>query len=473
VSLATAQAAPGSAQHAGSSGGSWGKAVGIPGLPGLNTGKGAELSAVSCAAAGDCGAGGYYTGAHGHKQGFVVSERNGAWGKASEVPGLGSLNPGGNAEVVSVSCAAAGDCAAGGYYTGKQGDSAAFVVSERNGAWDKAIEVPGLKSLNAGRDAEVDSVSCAAAGDCAAGGYYTGKHGDTQAFVATESNGVWGGAIEVPGSARLSGGGQAAIDSMSCSAPGDCSAGGSYNAIDGIQALVVTERNGVWATAIEIPGSGQLNTGGDAVVNSVSCAAPGDCSAGGYYTEKSSFNQAAFVAIQINGHWRKAIEVPGSARLNVSGIAQVSSVSCAAPGDCTAGGYYSDAHLNVQAFVATESHGRWNSAIELPGSARLNAGGGAMIYSVSCTAPGDCGAGGFYTDAHTNHQAFVVTQSGGRWGAPIAVPGSARLNVGGEAAIDSVSCATPGHCSVGGSYATGYYESTGTFLSEAFAVTEK
>ena len=42
-------------------------------------------------------------------QGFVVSESNGRWGKAIEVPGLGALNTGLNADVLSVSCAAAGD----------------------------------------------------------------------------------------------------------------------------------------------------------------------------------------------------------------------------------------------------------------------------------------------------------------------------------------------------------------------------
>jgi len=123
---------------------------------------------VSCGSAGNCAAGGFYRDRHGHGQGFVVSERNGRWGRAIEVPGLGALRKGEQAWVLSVSCGSAGSCAAGGFYGDRHGHRQGFVVSERNGLWGRAIEVPGLAALNKGM-AEVFSVSCAAAGSCAAG----------------------------------------------------------------------------------------------------------------------------------------------------------------------------------------------------------------------------------------------------------------------------------------------------------------
>jgi hypothetical protein len=46
------------------------------------------------------------------------------------VPGTGTLNKGGNAGVVSVSCASAGNCAAGGGYTDRFGHTQAFVASQ-------------------------------------------------------------------------------------------------------------------------------------------------------------------------------------------------------------------------------------------------------------------------------------------------------------------------------------------------------
>src|SRR5262249_23944384 len=157
-----------------------------------------------------CTAGGFYTQRVGRKdfgQAFVDSERNGRWGTAIEVPGTAALNTAGNAQVTSVSCAPAGSCAAGGFYSDRSRQHA-VVHSERNGRWRTAIEVRGTAALNAGGLAQVSSVSCAWAGSCASGGCYEGTSGE-QAFVASERNGRWGTAIEVPGTAALNAGGLA------------------------------------------------------------------------------------------------------------------------------------------------------------------------------------------------------------------------------------------------------------------------
>src|SRR5215470_17722527 len=129
-----------------------------------------------------------------------------AWGKAIEVPGLAALNAGGTALVVSVSCASAGSCTAGGYYQGGHYHGQAFVVSQRRGRWGSAIRVPGTVTLNTGGSAGVNAVSCASAGNCAAGGFYFDSSGQ-QAFVASQRNGRWRPAIEVPGTATLNAGG--------------------------------------------------------------------------------------------------------------------------------------------------------------------------------------------------------------------------------------------------------------------------
>jgi hypothetical protein len=53
----------------------------------------------------------------------------------------------------------------------------------------------------------------------------------------------------------------------------------------------------------------------------------------------------------------------------------------------------------------------WGAAIEVPGIAALAPGGYAAITSVSCTSPGHCSAGGTYTDSSNVIQAFVVSQT--------------------------------------------------------------
>ena len=48
---------------------------------------------------------------------------------------------------------------------------------------------------------------------------------------------------------------------------------------------------------------------------------------------------------------------------------------------------------------------------------------------MSCAAPGECAASGYYTDAD-GYQGFVVTQTEGVWGNAEPVPGLKDLNVG-------------------------------------------
>jgi hypothetical protein len=218
-------------------------------------------------------------------QAFVVNEVNGTWDNAQEVPGIAALNTGGKAQLTSVSCTSAGNCSAGGYYTDKSSHIQAFVVNEVDGTWGTAQEVPGIAAFNTGGNATVMSVSCASAGNCSAGGYFASKTGGnphTQAFVVNEVSGTWGTAQHV--AAGLDAGGFAQVGSVSCPSPGNCSAGG-YASPNSVltDAYVLNEVNGKWGTAEVVPGTAKLNTGGAAAVNSVSCSSPGHCGAGGSY----------------------------------------------------------------------------------------------------------------------------------------------------------------------------------------------
>src|SRR5262249_43100973 len=193
---------------------------------------------------------------------------------------------------------------------------------------------------------------------------------------------------------------------------------------------------GTWGTAQQVPGIAALNKGGLAKVTSVSCAKPGDCSAGGLYEDASSKFQA-FVAGEVNGVWGKAQQVPGTAALNKGGLADIPAVSCARAGACSAGGSYLDAASKFQAFVAGEVHGARAKAQQVPGTAALNTGGSARILSVSCARAGGCSAGGFYEDASGHRQAFVAGEVKGVWGTAQQVPGAAGLDKGGVGPVHS------------------------------------
>jgi hypothetical protein len=425
--------------------GIWGNAVQVPGTATLNAGEDAQIVSVSCSSAGNCGAGGSYTDASGIEQAFVVNETNGAWGDAEEVPGIASSTAGGNTYVGSVSCTSAGNCSAGGEYVDGSGNTQAFIVGETNGTWGTAEEVPGTATLNKGEDAYVNSVSCPSAGNCGADGDYTDAKGHDQVFVVNETNGTWGTAEEVPGTATLNKGGSAGTGEVSCASAGNCSDGGDYTDAKGHgQAFVVNETKGTWGTAKEVPGTATLNTGGQAWVSSVSCASAGNCSGGGSYKNGSGYQ--AFVVSEKNGAWGTAKEVPGTATLNKDGDASLQSISCAAVGDCSAGGGYTDSSGRGQAYVVAETNGTWGTAKEEPGTATLNKDGNAYVQAISCAAGGSCGAVGIYTDSQGDSQSFAASEVNGTWMTANKLPDINGL-------VESVSCATAaGYCSAGGSY---------------------
>jgi len=369
--------------------GVWGKAEKVPGSGALNTGGHAEIFSVSCASAGNCSAGGWYRDRFG-QQAMVVSEKNGVWGKAEKVPGTGSLNPGANAPVISVSCASPGNCSAGGYTT-VGFLSRGFVVSQANGVWGKAERVPSLPGVDI---RIVRSVSCTSAGNCVAGGYFTvPPAASEQAFIVTQKNGRWGTALPI--------GGMGEVDWLSCGSAGNCSAGGGR--------FVVSETNGTWGTAQQVPGLAALSTGGDAFITSVSCRAAGSCSAGGYTT--LGFHTRAFVVSQDHGTWGKAQRVPGLTALNRDEYTVVVSVACASAGNCVAGGNYLGHSGFQQGFVVTQRNGTWGKVQQIPGLVALNRGGLAAILSMSCAPAGTCSAGGIFENRNHRIRAFVVSQT--------------------------------------------------------------
>jgi WD40 repeat protein len=446
-------AAARAAAVASASGGSWGLAQPVAGATAAGSYP-RGVASVSCATAGNCGAIGLDTDSSGNSVMFVVSESDGVWGASQGVRGPANLVDG-FGDDAQVSCASPGDCSAvGDYYAGGQ-DEQGFAVSEINGVWRAAHEVPGVTDLAKGEHSLLGSVSCASAGNCSAGGTYTSA-GSGSAFLANETGGTWGSAVEVPGIASLAARVTAAeITSVSCGSPGNCSAGG-YFVAGAYDAFVVNETDGTWGNAELVPGLTGLNTAHDASITSVSCASPGTCSAGGYFAVSvghggPAASVEAFVVDETGGSWGNAEAVPGIAALNTDRHAEITSVSCASAGDCAAGGTYWTGPTSSQAFVVDESAGTWGTAITVPGLGAPGGDGRAALTSISCGSAGDCAAGGSDGGGGAD-EAFVASETNGTWGAAEGVPGSAALGTGNGVQLASVSCAAAGYCSAGGYY---------------------
>jgi len=420
-----------------------------------SAGSDATVTSMSCASAGNCAAGGQSFDASFPAHAFVLTERNGQWGRAVGVPGLAALSPQ-DAAISSVSCAPEGDCAAGGYYLDASSRYHAFVTTEQNGKWGRLITVFSARTISSVITG-VGSLSCPARRSCAAGG-------SRPPFVVSEVNGRWRRTIQVPAKNKN---GSVVV---SCASAGNCVAGwGTF---------VVSERNGHWGNPIQVPGLAKLGTG--AAIMSVSCTSAINCAIGGTYLLASGASEV-FVSSERDGRWARAIEIPGFTALNQEGFGDLASVSCFSAGNCVAGGSYAApadfAGGAYEAFVANERNGRWGKAVEVPGipppstavcqpdSESCVAG---RVLAVSCARGGHCADGGWYdTPAISGRAAFVASYKNGRWGKVMQIPGLEALDTAKFSEVNSVSCTPAGSCAAGGSYST-----TDQLVGPAFVVSE-
>jgi hypothetical protein len=317
-------------------GGVWQSPRKLPSVSALQGG----ITSISCSAADNCSAvGAFQIESNGEDfgyQNFVVSETDGTWGNAVEIPGLEALAPyaGGGVGDPQISCASNGNCSVAGCYSPTFGiygwptDCHPYVDDEVDDTWEPALALPDFTKL--GVSGDIDSISCASTGNCGAVGSYAPAAGDDQDFVVNEVGGTWEPPIPVPGLPQSTRSGDPS-GSISCSAANDCEATGSYLGADvgGTNDFVVSEVGGTWGDATGSP-----------VGNQVSCASPGNCVDIGF----------KYVVDQVNGIWQRAdaIRVAGSS----GPLDYPTSVSCAPSGYCGIAGVYTDKSGRTEASVA-------------------------------------------------------------------------------------------------------------------------
>ena len=447
----------------------WTNAIEVPGLSTLNQTT-AMAGTIVCTSKGNCVTGGSYTDSALNTQAYVATETAGEWSPAKEV--ATSLNVGGVAAVYAFSCPSKGNCTASGTFADGDNIQHAFALNEVSGVWGSATAIADYTTLQPGDQTLFQTISCSATGTCVGLGAYLDEATNVaQPLIFTETNGVWAAPVLAPGFSPFNPSGIALVVTLSCPAAGSCDAGGIILGVvaNTLDSFLMHENNGVWGDPFEVPGITALGGGAITLLDTLSCGAPGDCSAGGLYTDKVGLERA-FVDSEVNGTWGNAVQLFGTTNLGSGLTSGLSSLSCSAKGECSGVGSYGDEANNDQGFVVSEVGGTWGSPIEVPGIASLNNNVGSGVTAISCSAPGSCTAGGNYTDANSsNVDVFVAKQSSGAWGNAVPVPNSIRLNQGGKAAINNVSCSTDGSCGVNGTY-TDSQSNTQIFVDDSSAV---
>jgi hypothetical protein len=365
----------------------------------------------------------------------------GHWAPAAPVPGLSALTKT-SSTVSAMSCAPSADCAMGGTYFDAHGNPQAWVASGHAGTWANATALPGSITTNGGHSG-INAVSCATGNYCVAVGETSTDQSDDRAIVDVDLFGTWQQVMSVPG---LEASSSQAL-SVSCPSVGNCTVGGWYrDASNQRQAFVEDEVNGTWESFNPLASLANLNTGEFAEVDSLSCGTPRNCTATGNFATLGG-TPHAFLVAEVSGTWHNAgplifLLPPSTGR----------AVSCPASGNCELTGTETDVNGQIQAYSQQTNSGAQGAIQRLTSSTVLNVGGTALTNSVSCPLDGNCVVAGHYTDATGRWQPFFAEERDGTWQSASTVPGIAALDVGHFSDLQSVSCASPGNCAALGFY---------------------
>ncbi len=347
-------------------------------------------------------------------------------------------NAGGAAMTTALTCPLAGSCVAGGFYTDAAGLHQAYVAQQSDGSWGSVIRVATI--LNVGGDAATTALSCADASDCVAVGFYTDAAGQHQAFLVQESSGVWGSTQIVAG--PLNTGGDAVATTVSCAAADACVVAGRYRDAAGKQrAFAALESGGTWGEATQIGAT--VNPGGNATLTTSSCPGASTCVVAGSATAAST--TSAFVDTEHNGLWSKPqVVVPGAA----ASSSEITDLACSAAGSCAAVGT-ATMSAGRRAIAVLEQQGTWGAVTTL--SAPL-ATEPTSADAVACTSTRACSVLATASTASGALTPFVATEVAGHWAAarglaPVAGP---QGLVVASAAATSLACPTVGGCVVAG-----------------------
>jgi Bacterial Ig-like domain (group 3) len=278
------------------------------------------------------------------------------------------------------------------------------------------------------------------------------------ATAASAPGGTWGPSQPVTGIAALVPAGSTLVSSgvnaLSCASPGNCVLVGNLITSGGTPSVatralfIASEANGIVGTPELVPGLASLGTVNNVTYLQASCASAGECTVSGSVLDAQD-NEQPFLVTETGGAWGPATAVVVTA-LGAAEQARLTQLSCLAPGDCTAVGYAVLPSGEV-AFTLDETGGPWGTPQVLPASASaIN----SFPQSLSCASPGNCTVGGGYWEAGdpTDGQPFVATETGGTWGSLQEVPGIATLDVGNGAKSISVSCPDATDCTAVGAY---------------------
>ena len=287
---------------------------------------------------------------------------------------------------------------------------------------------------------------------------------------STRVDGLSGGhATEVAPPASVHVAPSSGLFATACTGAGDCVAGGDYQvASKPVEPVVATQSHGQWSRGIRLLLPPDAARQPYSQVNGIACSSPGNCVAVGDYEYGRSDSLQAFIATESHGRWAPAYAPRLPANSSTPGSAQLGAVACTHSGFCEAVGSYQDSSGNEQIMaLARPAGGGWRQATEVAAPASAAANPDAFMTGMACTGPGTCVAVGSYSVSVTRYAAMGAIESGGIWrqATGIAAPHDAISST--FTAIASISCLPAGTCLGVGEYAVSATQSRAMSVTES------
>jgi len=375
------------------------------------------LVGVSCPAAANCWAAGYYLTAAGART--LIERYNGTSWSIVNSPNRSTTK---DDFLVGVTCAAPGTCwAVGDYSTGSRYQT---LIEHFNGTvWD----IAGSANTSAIQDNVLSGVACASTINCWAGGSY--RIGATEQTLIEHFDGAAWRILKSPNTRASQ---HNELRALSCTSTTNCWAAGDYFAGTYYQTLIERYTGSSWSVA----NSQDTSPTQDNVLNSVVCTSSMNCWATGDYF---SGTRDQTLIERYNGTGWKIVASPNTDPMQDNVII---GVTCTSAASCWAAGIYDDG-TNAHTLIEHLDASRWT--IDLSPNVRTPAD--SRLRAVTCASTARCWAVGDYSGV-SNIQTLIEQYDGTAWSMAIA-PDTAAAQ---DNVLNSVACTSTTSC-----WAAGYY----------------
>jgi len=373
-----------------------------------------------------------------------------------EAPLPAGVDTAGSILFAGVTCPAVGSCVAVGSYD----DTSALqhgVLETVSGGTATTLKAPLPANADPSGYDSLSAVSCWAVGSCVAVGFYFDySTGTEQGLIETLAGGSWTPSEAlIPTNANLTQ--YTFLSSVSCPTPNGCVAVGQYTDASGASGGLIETLSGESWTTMQAPQPANANSDPALVLSSVTCAAAGECTAIGSYDDSSaSASRQGLIETLSAGSWSPT-EAPLPVGAGTVQYPTLSALSCPTVDFCVAVGYFYTGSA-YSGLIETLSAGTWTaSQVPLP----ANSANSPSLTSVTCPTVGSCVAAGSYSAGYSLQSAYFYTLASGVWTASdMPVPAYATSVT--YTALSAVTCATAGSC-----VAVGLWNSNVTGNSES------